>query len=456
MKAKGAGLSCTHEDFQAPPLADLELSRAAYNVQAPLVKPVQQIPLEHQSTTHADYPPHATEALRDGQASNMLHQDASQSALWAGTRFEGESSAHRDYPAPPLEALRHMLEGHQPTKERMHGAVRFEGLSSMREDYQAPPITAFALPEGKRMVENTGVLHHGPPGASVKESTAHHDFQAPPLQDLRPVADRLHHDERRDAPPPFDAESTTHSHYKPPPCPSPTIRPADKQIEVQHLLAPDVQEPGQSTTHSDYQAPPLAAMAQLKPAVEQNRQSFERTRFEGQSTMHADYPPHMTEALRDGQASIMLHQDSAIQSALWAGTRFEGESSAHRDYPAPPLEALRHMLEGHQPTKERMHGAVRFEGLSSMREDYQTPPLESLRQWLRAGHTPEPARNELHKFEGESTQHRDFQAPPLQSLHDWLRSTENDAAASQEIVESHFEGESSMKAHYQARADQVQ
>ena len=172
--------------------------------------------------------------------------------------------------------------------------------------------------------------------------------------------------------------------------------------------------------------------------------------------MHADYPPHMTEALRDGQASIMLHQDSAIQSALWAGTRFEGESSAHRDYPAPPLEALRHMLEGHQPTKERMHGAVRFEGLSSMREDYQTPPLESLRQWLRAGHTPEPARNELHKFEGESTQHRDFQAPPLQSLHDWLRSTENDAAASQEIVESHFEGESSMKAHYQARADQVQ
>eukprot|EP00434_Breviolum_minutum_P041759 symbB.v1.2.037148.t1/scaffold5395.1/size27612/1 len=291
-----AGQSRTHADFQPPTLADLK----SFPVASPCAPWRPEIKFKGESTTHADYPAHPNDVFKNAlaeQARTVNQAPGIPSVVVGGSRFEGESSAQRDYQAPPLEALRQMLESRDIKPSPGQTPIRFEGQSSMHADYQAsPPATPFtpARLEGRRPESVIGGSYDMC-ATSIKESTSHHDYQAPPLEDLivRAETAAQRRSDARTPPTRFEGQSTAHLDYIAPPANSflAIARGPERPEETQELLRPDAPMLKQSTTHHDYQPPPLDQIKQVT-CKEKSRESFERVCFEGESTTHADYPAH--------------------------------------------------------------------------------------------------------------------------------------------------------------------
>ena len=444
------GRSTTHHDYQAPPHETLK--QATQVPEMPQAMP--QARFQGTSTTHADYQAPPADAMKDA-----VNFQAPAGPTWPAAKFEGESSLHRDYPAPPLEALRQMLKSHE-TVPAPKANFRFEGESCMRADYQAPPLTAFHQPsrepsrEPQQPTPDVQEALRSWPDI-VKESTSHHDYQPPCLDDLRisqtiGSAPQLSHPAVR-----FQGESVMHGDYQAPPALALRRDPpeAEKPPAVQSLLQPDVHLLGRSTTHHDYQAPPHETLKQATQ-VPETPQAMPQARFQGTSTTHADYQAPPADAMKDAV------NFQAPAGPTWPAAKFEGESSLHRDYPAPPLEALRQMLKSHE-TVPAPKANFRFEGESCMRADYQAPPLTAFhqpsREPSREPQQPTPDVQEALRswpdIVKESTSHHDYQPPclddyrpPLQSLRQWLAGVES---PSNDVSKVRFDGESSMKLHYQ-------
>ena len=109
-----------------------------------------------------------------------------QMQFWEEADLKVSPVHSRDYQAPPLEALRQMLQSRDVQPEAAQPPARFDGQSSMHADYQAPPMTAFApgrLQQKRPEPSSRDIFYPYP--TSVKESTAHQDYQAPAMEDVR-------------------------------------------------------------------------------------------------------------------------------------------------------------------------------------------------------------------------------------------------------------------------------
>ncbi|CAL1146436.1 unnamed protein product [Cladocopium goreaui] len=325
----------------------------------------------------------------------------------------------------------------------------------MHADYQAPPMTAFApgrLQQKRPEPSSRDIFYPYP--TSVKESTAHQDYQAPAMEDVRvTAASQKADDSFKLLPARFEGESTTHVDYTAPPAPSLAARRVpDKPEETQQLLRPDAPEPSQSTTHHDYRPPPLDQLRQA-PFVEQTRQSYEQVCFEGQSTTHADYPAPPQDALRDSYANhAHPSQAPGFPNAILGGSRFEGESSAQRDYQAPPLEALRQMLQSRDVQPAAAQPPARFDGQSSMHADYQAPPMTAFAPGRLQQKRPEPSSRDIFypypTSVKESTAHQDYQAPAMEDVR--VTAASQKADDSFKLLPARFEGESTTHVDYTA------
>ena len=446
--ARFEGESTAHRDFPAHPAQALADAHPAY--QEGMV--ASKLPFEGESLMRAHYQAPPPEALRiapcDGQARQLDYQHASAQVV----KFEGESTSHGDFHAHPLQAIR---EQQPPARlEGVSPAVAFEGESSMRAHYQAPPIEALRTTPADGRSRHGEMQHSSTQAAQAArfegESTAHRDFPAHPAQalaDAHPayqegmVASKL----------PFEGESLMRAHYQAPPPEALRIAPCDaqaRQLDLQHASAQAAKFEGESTSHSDFHAHPLQAIREQQPPAQLEGVS-PAVAFEGESSMRAHYQAPPIEALKttpaDGRSRHSEMQHSSTQAAQAA--RFEGESTAHRDFPAHPAQAL---VDAHPPYQEGMVASkLPFEGESSMRAHYQAPSPEALRIAPRDGQARQldlqHASAQAGKFEGESTSHSDFHAHPLQAI----REQQPPARLEGVSPAAAFEGESSMRAHYQ-------
>ena len=117
----------------------------------------------------------------------------------------------------------------------------------------------------------------------------------------------------------------------------------------------------------------------------------------------------------------MTHEiNSVSRERVAAPVRFEGESTMHHDYPVPPLEDLRKLIPGTSSgsqSGERKIPPAAFEGESSMRAHYRAPSADALKEASRSPHpgrrsTSAHAERSSIRFEGSTTTSNDYQAPP--------------------------------------------
>ena len=199
--------------------------------------------------------------------------------------------------------------------------------------------------------------------------------------------------------------------------------------------------------HQDFQAPPPVALNQPQPAAATTEVS--PIRFEGESSMKAHYQAPSEEALIAATGGIRQQQpDIKVEEAKVA---FEGQSTTRHDYQAPPLEKLLQFLG--RPAYDEMAPPIPFEGESSMKAHYAAPSTEAVLAASSASlrHADLQASSQQTAcFEGQSTMHQDFQVPPPVALNQPQL-----AAATTTVNPIRFEGESSMKDHYQAASEEA-
>ena len=117
----------------------------------------------------------------------------------------------------------------------------------------------------------------------------------------------------------------------------------------------------------------------------------------------------------------MTHEiNSVSRERVAAPVHFEGESTMHHEYPVPPLDHLRKLIPGTSSgsqSGERKIPPAAFEGESSMRAHYRAPSADALKEASRSPH-PERRRKSAHadrssiRFEGSTTTRNDYHAPP--------------------------------------------
>ena len=160
---------------------------------------------------------------------------------------------------------------------------------------------------------------------------------------------------------------------------------------------------GRSVTHDDFKQHPLPVRQAAAPTP---RSVWKPSKFEGQSTTAASYPPHRIEPFEQLRPSTTPPLPSP--RVRTAPVKFEGRSQSHDDYQAKPL-----------PTRElaspRAHvpHQCKFEGRSTHQDAYIAWPVEA--KWATppaAPPSPHVIRNPV-KFEGESVTHADFQPHAL-------------------------------------------
>ncbi|CAE6946212.1 unnamed protein product [Symbiodinium sp. CCMP2592] len=424
--AQFEGESTAHRDFQAHPVQAVpELS--------PDRSVVHILPFEGESSMQSHYRAPPQDAFKVAPADARSRAGDLRHSCARAVKFEGESTAHRDFQAHPVPALPEL----PPDNSRVH-ALPFEGESSMQAHYKAPPQDAFkvALADAR---SRQGHLPHSSAQAAMFEggSTAHRDFQAHPVQALpellpdRSVVHTL----------PFEGESSMQSHYKAPPQDAFKVAPADarpRQGDLQHSSAQAAQFEGESTAHRDFQAHPVQAVPELAP----DRSVVHTLPFEGESSMQSHYRAPPQDAFKVAPADARSRQGYLQHSSAQAA-QFEGESTAHRDFQAHPVQALPEL----PPDSSVVH-TLPFEGESSMQSHYRAPPQDAFKvapadAFSRQGYLQHSSAQAA-QFEDESTAHRDFRAHPVPAL--------QEARPESSIMPCHlpFEGQSSMRAHYQA------
>ena len=505
-RTKFEGESCTHRDFQAPPSVIPEF-RAPLGDAMPAVRELLQptAGMLNESTTQHDY-----RAPPLGSWYPDLSSTREETIPLPRTRFQGESTAQADYKAPPPDpdVVKLAMEGGQPPprlpigdpsarfewQSRTHcdyqpppleafrvtsalptllcpdmqPSIPFVGQSSMHADYAAPPVaTAFSAPVACRQSAAQDIIHPHPSQKSV--STAHHDYKAPGLEQLRQALVQSGI-EAPQIPLPrtkFEGESCTHRDFQAPPSVIPEFRAplGDAMPAVRELLQPTAGMLNESTTQHDYRAPPLGSWYPDLSSTREETIPLPRTRFQGESTAQADYkapppdPDVVKLAMEGGQPPPRLPIGDP-------SARFEGQSRTHCDYQPPPLEALMLSLKAEDTAmvqEEATFSSTRggaFEGVSTSHHDFLQPPKEAY---------PKKPSRRASKLDGEPV-------APLQNLWEWLHSAEPTSASpnessiradykapppaptetqfksGQETQESqhavHFEATSSMRAHY--------
>ncbi|CAE7465930.1 unnamed protein product, partial [Symbiodinium sp. KB8] len=457
--------SCTHDSFRAPPLADLRQPAA---VECHMQGEETKVFFSGESTAQADYkapPPDVARLAMEGSKPPTRLPIGDPSAS-----FEGQSRTHCDYQPPPLEAFR--VTSALPTLlcPDMQPSIPFVGQSSMHADYAAPPVAptaAFSAPVPCRQSSAQDIIHPQPSQKSV--STAHHDYKAPGLEQLRQALVQSGI-EAPQIPVPrtkFEGESCTHRDFQAPPSVMPEFRAplGDAMPAVRELLQPTAGTLNESTTHHDYRAPPLGSWYPDLSSTLDGTLPLPRTRFQGESTAQADYkapPPDVARlAMEGGKPPTRLPIGDPSAS-------FEGQSRTHCDYQPPPLEALMLSLKAEDTAIGQEEGRFSsppggaFEGVSTSHHDFSQPPKEAY---------PKNPSRRASKLDGEP-------AAPLQNLWEWLHSAEVTSASpnessmradykappppatptqtqiksgrgTQESEHVHFEATSSMRAHYQ-------
>ena len=505
-RTKFEGESCTHRDFQAPPSVMPEF-RAPLGDAMPAVRELLQPTAGtlNESTTHHDY-----RAPPLGSWYPDLSSTLDGTLPLPRTRFQGESTAQADYKAPPPDVARLAMEGSKPPtrlpigdpsasfegQSRTHcdyqpppleafrvtstlptllcpdmqPSIPFVGQSSMHADYAAPPVAptaAFSAPVPCRQSSAQDIIHPQPSQKSV--STAHHDYKAPGLEQLRQALVQSGIEAPKIPVPrtKFEGESCTHRDFQAPPSVMPEFRAllGDAMPAVRELLQPTAGTLNESTTHHDYRAPPLGSWYPDLSSTLDGTLPLPRTRFQGESTAQADYkapPPDVARlAMEGGKPPTRLPIGDPSAS-------FEGQSRTHCDYQPPPLEALMLSLKAEDTAIGQEEGRFSsppggaFEGVSTSHHDFSQPPKEAY---------PKNPSRRASKLDGEP-------AAPLQNLWEWLHSAEVTSASpnessmradykappppatptqtqiksgrgTQESEHVHFEATSSMRAHYQ-------
>ena len=481
------GESSAQRDYQAPPLEALRQMLENRDVKpSPGQTPIR---FEGQSSMHADYqaPPPATPFTPARLEGRRPESVIGGSYDMCATSIK-ESTSHHDYQAPPLEDL--MVRAETAAQRRSDvrtPPTRFEGQSTAHLDYIAPPANSFlAIARGPERPEETQELLR-PDAPTLKQSTTHHDYQPPPLDQINQVTckEKSRESFERVC---FEGESTTHADYPAHPIAEQT-RTVSQAPGIPSVVLGGSRFEGESSAQRDYQAPPLEALRQMlenrdvKPSPGQTP-----IRFEGQSSMHADYqaPPPATpftparlEGRRpesviggsydmcatsikestshhDYQAppleDLMVRAETAAQrrsDVRTPPTRFEGQSTAHLDYIAPPANSFLAIARGPErpeETQELLGPDAPTLKQSTTHHDYQPPPLDQIKQVT----CKEKSRESFERvcFEGESTTHADYPAHPIAEQ----ARTVSQAPGIPSVVlgGSRFEGESSAQRDYQA------
>ena len=442
---KFEGESTAHSDFHAHPLEAVQglLPSARVEELGPAA------PFEGESSMRAHYQAPPAEALKVVPADVRSRQGEMQHSSAQTGRFEGESTAHRDFPAHTAPALPDVRPAFL---EAGGGACKlpFDGESSMRAHYQAPPAEALRITHCDAQLRQANLQHDSVKAVKFEgESTAHSDFHAHPLEAVQGLPSARAEELGLAAP--FEGESSMRAHYQAPPAEALKVAPADvrsRQGEMQHSSAQTGRFEGESTAHRDFPAHTVPALPDVRPAFLEAGGGACKLPFDGESSMRAHYQAPPVEALRITHCDAQLRQANLQHDSVKA-VKFEGESTAHSDFHAHPLEAAQRMLPSARA--EELGPAAPFEGESSMRAHYQAPPAEALkvvpadvrsRQGEMQHSSAQTAR-----FEGESTAHRDFPAHTLPALPD-VRPAFLEAGGG--ACKLPFDGESSMRAHYQA------
>ena len=433
--AKFEGESTAHSDFRAYPREAMQFVEPSTRSES--VGPAA--PFEGESSMRAQYKPPPLDALMASMDVRSRHGDLQHSSVEAA-KFEGESTAHRDFQAPAPQDLSD-VQCKSLDDRSLVNALPFEGESSMRAHYQPPPLEALRITSCDAQQRQLELQHASGQAAKFEgESTAHSDFRAYPREAMQFVEPSTRSESVGPAAP-FEGESSMRAQYKPPPLDAlmASMDVRSRHGDLQHSSVEAAKFEGESTAHRDFQAPAPQDLSDVQRKSLDDRSLVNILPFEGESSMRAHYQAPPPEALRITPGDVQPRQLEAV--------KFEGESTAHSDFRAYPREAMQFA----EPStrSESVGPAAAFEGESSMRAHYKPPPLDALvaSMDVRSRHGDlQHSSVEAAKFEGESTAHRDFQAPAPQDLSDVQRKSLDDRSLVNNLP---FEGESSMRAHYQ-------
>eukprot|EP00929_Paragymnodinium_shiwhaense_P042686 TRINITY_DN22050_c0_g2_i10.p1 TRINITY_DN22050_c0_g2~~TRINITY_DN22050_c0_g2_i10.p1 ORF type:complete len:1321 (+),score=245.10 TRINITY_DN22050_c0_g2_i10:91-3963(+) len=416
------GRSSMRGDYKPLPLDALRAAlQSNHDFIADALKHESDVRFEGESTARSHYKAPPAEALRLAFGPVIRVCDRGAASFSEPIKFEGQSRTRSDFVAPPTSVLKEALSAQpvgEPSRWLAESAdkenVPFQGLSSYRQDFLPPPADAladaFELPLGERYAANTV---QEAPCRFEGESSSRRDYQALPLDALR---DSFRYNVRRQ-------------------------EAADAQSKQSHDI---VSIPGESQRlwepHAAEALPPPSKAASGGSLLDAYRRGAVRAsssvlgRFEGQSSMRADFRPPPREVLLQAAAASQVARPSSLPASARSTSRFEGQSTSRMDFQAPPREALEQAM---QPLSVALVPRAasaeprRFEGESSSRAAYRPPPTECLLAATRlaearAAHAAFEAasspRRRQTAFEAESQTRRDFVAPPASAYLDVMKS----------------------------------